>query len=161
MSTRYTNKCHCPNASEHGHYVYLLTDRRVQLLNDRYVSNYPKRAISNYMGFSDHPHVRLKNHNREPGYKVGHKSTAATAPFWKTQLMIRFETRQEAVKFKAIWRTKRGAMNRILFGLALAFHFKLFVICHSTSFCRRLYDKYRSVYYQLYHEYLESISQTK
>jgi hypothetical protein len=123
----------------------------VNLLSDRSIRRHPDKVVSNYMGRSEHPHVRFKNHNRELGYKVGHNSTASISPHWHMPLVTGpFETRKQAVEFETIWRTKRGAINRILFGLALAYHYNIQVLCDSVTFCTRLYEKHRHLYHQLY-----------
>lgn len=64
---------YCAGNFAHPCWLYLLMDERHHPLKN------PQTGVP-YVGLSRVPLIRLKEQNREPGYKVGHKSTRKSAP---------------------------------------------------------------------------------
>jgi len=91
---------------KHPKWVYLLSDTRT--VNDKTTV----LTGHQHIGLATHPHMRLKQHNREKGYHTGAKPTNLHGPHWQIELLIGpfYHMGRE---FKQEWReSSRGMESR-------------------------------------------------
>lgn len=103
----------CPLCVEHAAhplYCYLMIDSRTCC-----------KTTCNYIGVSRLPLLRMRSHNREPGFKCGAKSTRRAAGHWVMLLVIGPFRQGGAREFKHTWsKRSRGMLSRFKQGCAMA-----------------------------------------
>lgn len=113
-------------------YAYLARDKRVPV--ERLGSMYA------YIGLSHHPFHRLMyNQNREPGWRVGSKSTKCIAPNWQLEMVIGPFMGFGGEQFKERWRKgARRFRHRIRFGIEQSRKLNLRVYCRDPDLIRAI-----------------------